>query len=730
MKLPSFNLPFPEGSSRFIAGILFAALALIFLFGFFEKAGAAGELLVSFSRYLFGDAVFLFPLLLIMTSVALLSTKEERVSSAIFAFLLTIISITGIVGSFARMQGIEPGDISGFLGFAVSWPVFGAFGFWVSEIIFVALFAISGVMFWKLIPHREKNPEFKVEPAEKLKKVFAEPKFEVEKVEVLQIHDAAQEEKKKAQKESKKETIKKKQETIAFLGDYKLPGTELLEQESGTPNAGDIQAYSAIIRKTFQNFDIPVEVTEVNVGPTVTQYAIKPSEGIKLTRITGLSNDLALALAAHPIRIEAPIPGRALVGIEVPNKTRSQVRLRALLESETYKNSNASLPLALGRDVSGATMFADLARMPHLLVAGATGAGKTIGLNNIIMSLLYHNSPSNLRFVLVDPKRVEFPVYNDLPHLLTPVILDTQRTINALKWLIKEMERRFQVFSEVRARDIRSYHAMYTEQKKRGQEEMEQIPYIVLVIDELADLMAARGKEMEGMIVRLAQMSRAVGIHLVLATQRPSVEVITGTIKANITSRIAFQVASQIDSRTILDAAGAEKLLGQGDMLFISSEFSKPKRIQGAFVGEKEVKKVVEWIAEETKDFARQEIAEDDLSQSARESLEAPEFGDDEDDPLYEEAKRIVVEYQKASASLLQRRLKVGYARAARLLDILESKGVIGHGEGAKPREVFITREGSATMPFTEPMEDSIIAPKETPKTEQEQEEGSKWFAP
>jgi S-DNA-T family DNA segregation ATPase FtsK/SpoIIIE len=299
---------------------------------------------------------------------------------------------------------------------------------------------------------------------------------------------------------------------------------------------------------------------------------------------------------------------------------------------------------------------------------------------------MYRNPPSRLRFILVDPKRVEFPVYNDLPHLLTPVIFDTQRTINALKWLIKEMERRFSVLSEARVRDLKGYHALSLENK-----EMEEIPYIVTVIDELADLMAARGKELEGMIVRLAQMARAVGIHLVLATQRPSVEVITGLIKANVTSRVAFQVASQIDSRTILDAAGAEKLLGQGDMLFVTSEFTKPRRIQGAYISEKEVKKIIEWVSSETEGVAKEEMDSNDLGQSVQESLEGA-AADADDDPLYEEAKRVSVEAGKASASLLQRRLKVGYARAARLLDILEERGAVGPADGAKPREVFAAR--------------------------------------
>jgi S-DNA-T family DNA segregation ATPase FtsK/SpoIIIE len=375
------------------------------------------------------------------------------------------------------------------------------------------------------------------------------------------------------------------------------------------------------------------------------------------------------------------------------------------MENTQFRDSVSPLVIGLGKDVAGNHVFADLARMPHLLIAGATGTGKTIGLNSVILSLIYRNPPSHVRFILVDPKRVEFPVYNELPHLLTPVILDTQRAINALKWLVKEMERRFQVLSQARCRDIGAYHSI-SQGAAKDPEEFEPMPYIVLIIDELADLMAARGKELEGMIVRLAQMARAVGIHLVLATQRPSVEIITGLIKANITSRVAFQVASQVDSRTILDGAGAEKLLGQGDMLYISSDFTRPKRIQGAYVSDKDVKRVASWISKESKDFVRDHIGEDELSQSATEGVLAPVASEmsESDDPLYEEAKRVVIEAKKASASLLQRRLKIGYARAARLLDILEERGVVGPGEGAKPREVYgISQEegGEASQWFT-----------------------------
>jgi len=687
--MPHVGFEVPERAKRMILAIALVALAGIFVFAFFGKAGSAGQLVLQGTQLLLGRGVFVFPVFLAVCAIVLWSMKKYSSITPFITLFLLVVGVSGILSTFARNRGLQAQEFGGLIGVGASWPLFTAFGFWVAEIIFLALVATAAVIFWQLLPHEQaekEKPSFAQDAKEKVKKIFA-PKFQVSQVErepKVQTSTVFEQEEKK--EEEKKEAIP------PVSGDYTIPPTDLLEQERGAPNAGDVKTYSAIIKKTLQNFDIPVEVSEVNVGPAVTQYAFKPAEGIKLSKITSLQNDLALALAAHPLRIEAPIPGRALVGVEIPNKTRATVRLRSLVESDEFQESTGSLLLALGKDVSGTPIYSDLARMPHLLVAGATGSGKTIGLGNVVISLLYKNPPSRLRFILVDPKRVEFPVYNDLPHLLTPVIFDTQQTLNALRWLVKEMERRFSVFSEVRVRDIRGYHAYYTEQIKKGNPpaaRVEEIPYIVTVIDELADLMAARGKELEGMIVRLAQMARATGIHLVLATQRPSVEVITGLIKANITSRMAFQVASQIDSRTILDSAGAEKLLGQGDMLFVNSEFTKPRRIQGGYVSEKEVKKIVEWIASQTQEMDREDMtSSSDLSQSAMQGLENG-FDDSDDDPLYEEAKRVVVESGKASASLLQRRLKVGYARAARLIDIMEEKGVVGPGEGAKPREVY-----------------------------------------
>ncbi len=460
---------------------------------------------------------------------------------------------------------------------------------------------------------------------------------------------------------------------------------DLLDSHVSKPTQSRIEEKKEIIRRSLETFGIAVEMGAVNVGPTVTQFTLKPSEGVKLSQITTLQNDLSLALAAHPIRIEAPIPGMSLVGIEVPNESVAIVNLRDILDSEPFKKRKSNLTFALGKDVAGKPWTANLDPMPHLLIAGATNSGKSVMLNSLIMSLLYSNSPDDLKLILIDPKRVEFTVYNDVPHLLTPVITETQKTVNALRWIVGEMDRRFQTLSNAGKRNIQAYH----------EDVGDDMPYIVLVIDELADLMSVAAQEVEGAIIRLAQMARAVGIHLIVATQRPSVNVITGLIKANITARIAFNVASAVDSRTILDVAGAEKLLGKGDMLFVSSDLSKPKRLQGAYLSDTEIQRVADHLKQQAKPDYLPEVVEKPAGNAAVRNGFEDDFSEDE---LLSEAKDLILRSGKASASLLQRRLRVGYARAARILDLLEERGIIGPGEGAKPREILISRgefEGS-----------------------------------
>jgi S-DNA-T family DNA segregation ATPase FtsK/SpoIIIE len=430
-----------------------------------------------------------------------------------------------------------------------------------------------------------------------------------------------------------------------------------------------------------------VDMGEVSVGPTVTQYTFKPAEGVKLSRITTLNNDLALALASHPIRIEAPIPGKALVGIEVPNQTKAIVGLREIIDSIKFKSSGNNLDVALGKDVSGECWNYDITRMPHLLVAGATNSGKSVCLNALIVSLLYKNNPDDLRFIMVDPKRVELPIYNGIPHLLTPVITDVPKTINALKWCLNEMDRRFETLSKSGKRNIQAYNSIAKNEK---------MPYLVFIIDELADLMVAASKDIETNVIRLAQMARAVGIHLILATQRPSVDVITGLIKANMPARVAFSVASAVDSKTILDSLGAEKLLGQGDMLFMTAEISKPKRIQGAFVSDNEIRKICNYLREKG---GEPNYLEGIVEKQKVSGVAGVGLNDDmEEDDLLGDAKDIVLDTGKASASFFQRRLRVGYARAASILDQLESLGVVGPSNGSKPREILISKEDNASL--------------------------------
>ena len=688
----------PEETKKLLLAVLMFLFSIIFGLSFFNLAGIIGKLLKNIFTLLVGKTIVLFPLIFLLSGLSFLYSKKKHI-----LFSLLLASGLVAVGASAILEILAPGlKRGGYLGYigSISLRLLGP---WVTQIISGIFFLAGGIIFWQIlspeiIKRKEEPQPEKEESDEKkksiIKRIFTSrpPKLKLKEIEAPPKIPALKPEETAPAGELK---VKPLTETKGLL--YRPPPLNLLEQENEIPRSGDIKANSLIIKKTLQDFGVPVEMGEANIGPTVTQYTLKPADGVKLSKITGLSNNLSLSLASHPIRIEAPIPGRSLVGIEIPNKSRARIRLRNLILSEDFQKSSA-LTIALGRDVAGIPIYADLARMPHLLIAGSTGSGKTLFLNTLILSFLYHpatninpfgGGPEMLRLILVDPKRVEFPVYNDLPHLLFPVICKPELAVNALRWVISEMERRFDVLSAARTRDIASYNKLMTRKKSS-----EPLPYIVLIIDELADLMAIKGKEMEAGIVRVAQMARAVGIHLVLATQRPSVEVITGLIKTNITSRVALQVASQVDSRTILDMSGAEKLLGRGDMLFISAETSKPKRIQSPYTSEKEVKKVVEHIKLNVKP-PKWQTSEEDLVEisSLPELAGVSSSGDSEEDPLYEEAKKTVTESKRASASLLQRRLRIGYARAARLLDMLEENGIVGPARGAKPREILSAPE-------------------------------------
>lgn len=463
---------------------------------------------------------------------------------------------------------------------------------------------------------------------------------------------------------------------------YNYPSIDLLEDrsESGAIDEGEIKEKAVSIEETLDSFGIEAKVVQIDVGPTVTCYELKPQRGVKVSKILNLSDDLALSLATSGIRILAPIPGKSHVGIEVPNDSKEIVGFKEIISTKNFANSKSKIPFAMGKSIAGDPVVSGIEKMPHLLVSGATGSGKSVCINTIIMSILYKHSPDDVKLLMIDPKVVELSVYNGIPHLIMPVITDPKKASSSLFWAISEMEKRYKAFQKYHVRDIEGY-------KKAAQtdESMENLPYIVVIIDELADLMMTAASEVEDYIMRLAQKSRACGIHLVIATQRPTVDVITGTIKANIPSRISFAVTSQTDSRTILDTAGAEKLLGKGDMLYAPSDSMKPLRIQGAFVSDKEVLSVVDYIKQETKvDYDQSAI------ETVEENSQVKEV--DDEDELLDQATQIIIEENTASVSLLQRKLRVGYARAGRIIDQLESKGIVGPYEGSKPRKVLVDR--------------------------------------
>lgn len=653
-----------------IVAVAAFVVAVLLVLAWFGAAGRMGVVAYRALSALLGKGYALLPFALFLISAALLfSLKQKFVALPFLGALLFLLSTLGLLDIFFSA------GTGGLLGSYVSRPLIYLFDSVASAIIFTALLVIAMLVMFNASLRRSferaQKPESipLVVPAGNV----AENAMEEAPDEPEPARQKRDESKKNVSPEVMK-ALKRK------ASDYTLPPLSLLNSDQGKPSAGDIKANGNIIQRTLQEFGIPVEMGEVSIGPSVTQYTLKPAQGIKLSRIVALQNDLALALAAHSIRIEAPIPGKSFVGVEIPNRAIALVGLRSLLERDEYQKSGP-LAFSLGKNVAGEPMYADLARMPHLLIAGSTGAGKSIAIHSILMSMLYKNTPLSLRLLLIDPKRVELAHYHDIPHLLTPVITEAKDAISALRWTVREMEERYKIFHSSRKRDIVSYNSSVEEF----------MPYIVVIIDELADLMAAYGREVEASIVRIAQMARAVGIHLVVSTQRPSVEVITGLIKANITSRMAFQVASQVDSRTILDGAGAEKLLGNGDMLYLAGDAGRPKRIQGAFVSDAEVKKTAEFIL---KQDAEPEYNEDVVAPRAEAGHGFGEFDENNlDDELYQEAHGLVLEAGKASASYLQRRLKVGYARAARLLDMLEERGVIGPGDGAKPREILINKE-------------------------------------
>lgn len=508
-----------------------------------------------------------------------------------------------------------------------------------------------------------------------------------------------QEEEKKEDK--KKEVLQLEHALVVEDEHYEYPPVELLSKgkKASRGSAKMLADTAAKLQKTLYSFGVSAKVENVSVGPTITRYELKPAEGTRVSKIANLADDIALNLAAETIRIEAPIPGKQAVGIEVPNKEKEAVHLREVIESSEFENNKSKLSVALGKDVAGKTIIADIGKMPHVLIAGSTGSGKSVCINSIITSIIYNAKPSEVKLVMVDPKVVELSVYNGIPHLLIPVVTDPKKAAGALQWAVQEMVNRYHLFAEKNVRDISGYNEAL---EKEGIEE--KLPQIVIIIDELADLMMVAKNDVEDAICRLAQMARAAGMHLVIATQRPSVDVITGIIKANIASRISFAVTSQVDSRTILDSAGAEKLLGKGDMLFFPTGVLKPIRIQGAFVSDSEVEKIVSFLKENGGPTYSEDVLEK-IERANSTDKELDEQDDDETDPFLMEAIDTVVDLGQASASFIQRRFKVGYARAGRIIDQMEARGIISGYEGSKPRQVLVSKEQWQELKMAKPVE-------------------------
>ena len=682
---------------RGIAVLCLGASAVLIFLAFFGVAGKIGNWIEIALSYAFGWDRFLVPVLFIVIAIPQIFPERGRFSKWNYiGFVIFFLTFNGIVNTLL-MNKPEPviTDVAlagGYVGQILSYTLYKLIGFWGSLVVLVAGLVSAVMLTFNtslrsiFTAHRHVTGLFgeRAHLKSLAETIIEDEEEEIEEEETEEeeeeIDDEEEEEvtpKKKRQKKMSEDDADEEIPEMVLTTKRRRMVTiplDLLDHRISKAQTGDIEENKEIISSTFHQFGVDVEMDATASGPTVTQYTLRPSKGVKLSKIINLQNDLALALAAHPIRIEAPIPGKSLVGIEVPNEKVATVSLRELLESKEFALRKTPLSVPLGKDVGGKVDVISIEKMPHLLVAGATGSGKSVCVNTFIISLLYQNGPDDLKFIMVDPKRVELTAYEGIPHLLTPPITKVDDTVNALKWTVREMERRLDVLSKFGARDIISYN-------ERAEEKM---PKIVVIIDELADLMTTSGREVETSIVRIAQMARATGIHLILATQRPSVDVITGIIKANIPGRIAFSVASQTDSRTILDIGGAEKLLGRGDMLHLSAELSKPKRVQGAFVSEDEVARVVNFLKEKGTPDYNYAITESPKGTTIFDS------GDDDDDPLLDDAIKILLDAKKASTSLLQRRLKIGYSRAARIIDILEDKGVVGPNEGSKPREILI----------------------------------------
>lgn len=677
----------------FAGATLLCLAALFLLLGGFGTGGPLPVNLFHATFAVFGWAAYLVPLALVYWGVAKFISEDHRLSVGKFIGMLCILLFTAgflsvTSGTLVNGQAGHGGGIGDLL----AGMTHSALDTAPAAILFLVLtilavffaFAISPkviISFFKLFRRAPRSEE----DLATLKARAEATNFTLNEGVPVEHHTPSTS---PVRLRSLKDTAQKltpaeSHEALTTASDpnWQFPGIDLLNQKQDKADAGDVNANAQAIHDTFANFNIEVEMEGANIGPRVTQFTLKPPTGVKLTKITALENNLALDLAAQSIRIEAPIPGQRAVGIEVPNIKSATVRLSSIFLSRQWQDLTGPLAFAIGKDISGAAIVADLDKMPHLLVAGQTGSGKSVMINDILTSLLYRNSPADMKLILVDPKQVELKPYDDIPHLLTPVITEPEKCISALKWAVAEMERRYKALADAGKRNIGEYNAI---KKEEG------MPYIVIVIDELADLMMMAARDVEALIVRIAQKARAVGIHLVLATQRPSVDVITGLIKANIPARIAFTTASQVDSRTIIDQIGAEKLLGRGDMLLLTADMPKPKRVQAALITDDETMKVTDFIRMQRPADYNDEVVSLPVVLNGKGGVVVDYGNNDADDDMFKEAVRCVIEGRKASTSLLQRRLRIGYGRAARLIETMEEQGIVGPADGSRPREVLV----------------------------------------
>ncbi len=716
-----------------LAGI-YVLLAVFIVLGGFHTGGVLPVGLFDGAEWLLGWAAWLVPISLLYWGYYKFSNEDHRIPFgrvlSMYAFLMLAASWFYTAFSSKDVYGGLVGGHGGHLGSAIGDGVLAVLDKVPASLLFfvfglLAFFFAFGISpaVLKGLKDLFSRPASEDGELAELKARAAEKGFKLNEGVPVMRHggDMSKEQPRPStfKNTATKLTGSENHEALTTTTDaeWKLPSISLLDQRQDKADAGNVEANAHTIRTTFQNFDIDVEMEGANIGPSVTQYTLKPPTGVKLTKITALENNLALDLAATSIRIEAPIPGKRAVGIEVPNLKPALVRLSSILQSREWTESESPLTFAIGKDIVGKAVVGDLARMPHLLVAGQTGSGKSVMINDIITSLLYRNSPSDLKLILVDPKQVELTPYNDIPHLLTPVIHEPERTISALKWAVAEMERRLRTMAGVGRRNIEEYNKLKPDEK---------MPYVVIVIDELSDLMMMAARDVEALIVRVAQKARAAGIHLILATQRPSVNVITGLIKANVPARIAFTTVSQVDSRTIIDQMGAEKLLGKGDMLFSTAEMPAPKRVQAAFVADDETHKVNDFVREQRAPDYNEEVVSQPV-QIGKGGVVTTDGGgkDHGEEDMFHDAVQVVIENRKASTSLLQRRLRIGYGRAARLIEEMEEQGIIGPADGSRPRDVLVSSMdqvfgGVVDAPETGemPAEDYAAATDETDRDE------------